>query len=156
MMRGVSSRVCEEQEREGLPEEAVPGQWAFTWFSCLVKVRMSAVGAGLLHRGYAPALFLAFTPAMEGAQNISLGNSFIVITWDSRTSRWLSRAAPKCSQRCVSSAAHFLDFHAYFWLEPELGCSQQSRSGFFGRERSLLFSLLCPTFWVQGSWPLWL
>lgn len=95
--------------------------------------RGSPAGRGWRLRGsHAAALFLALMPAIQGSQEIGLGNSFKVITWDSGTSRWLLSAAPQCSQR-RSPGAGFRDwhcFHAYFWLEPELGLHELSGSGF--------------------------
>lgn len=89
-------------------------------------------GAGRLRGSRAAALFLALMPAIQGSQEIGLGNSFKVITWDSGASRWLLSAGPQCSQR-RSPGAGFRDwhcFHAYFWLEPELGLQDLSGSDF--------------------------
>ena len=55
----------------------------------------------------------AFMPAIQGSQKIGLGNSLKVITWDSGDSRWLLRAAPKCSGD-ASSVVHFQDFSLFF------------------------------------------
>lgn len=51
------------------------------------------------------AFFLALMPAIQASQTIGLGNSLKVITWDSGDSRWLLRAASKCSRRCILSCS---------------------------------------------------
>ena len=79
-----------------------------------LPVQCSGQGARRLPQRGAAALFLAFMPATQGSPKIGLGNSFRVITWDSGTSRWLLRAAPKCSQRCVLGCSLFSGFSLFF------------------------------------------
>lgn len=92
------------------------------------------------------------------ALKIGLGNSLKVITWDSGNSRWLLRAAPKCSWRCILSCS--LSVFSLFFMFIS-GCSQTwgihelLLSGFFFFKPNPLFLWKRKKLAPQCPVPLW-
>lgn len=99
----IQELVKNVEKEKGSQRGLSPCSFTFTWVCCPVNV--SRAGGWLLCGSSDTALFLALMPAIQASQEIGLGNSLKVITWDSGNSRCLLRAAPKCSRRCILSCS---------------------------------------------------